>query len=83
MKRRLSLMNVKNETVISGIEMNDIWAAIAGGVCTNLGCACACIYENQPGGTSTTANYSANEATHSHSPGYDFVHPHPTTVPID
>ena len=47
-------LNVLANQNLSGKEMN----SLKGGA----SCCCGCIYKNEPGGSSTSANDSANEA---------------------
>jgi len=70
MKRRLKLMKVKNETIISSDEMDEVYAA--GGACTSS-CACACAYEGTPGGSSTGSNWAANDQGGLNSPGASYA----------
>jgi hypothetical protein len=74
MKRRLCLMYVKNEDVISRDERNDVVSGTS--TCTTGGCACGCIYQGKPGGSSTAVNGAANAAgtwpIPKQSPGYNY-----------
>jgi len=59
---RLTLRQLSNRD-LNEFEMGILW----GGSCN---CACGCLYEGQPGGSSTGANKSTNNAGDLYSPGY-------------
>jgi len=62
------LRNIKL-TQLSDRDLNEREMGLLLGSAGN--CGCGCLYEGQPGGSSTGDNSSANNASDLHSPGYN------------
>jgi hypothetical protein len=56
MKRKLNLIRLNQEQSVEKDEMGKVYAGASTSICWVNSCACGCVYENQPGGSSTASN---------------------------
>jgi hypothetical protein len=73
MKKNLNLIRLNQEQVVENEEMGRAYAG-ASGFCWSGGCACGCIYEGEPGGSTTKWNATYNHlgTTPLQSPGFTY-----------
>jgi hypothetical protein len=60
MKRKLNLIRLNHEQVVDNEDMGRAYAGASTSFCWGDGCACGCVYEGQPGGSTTQMNASYN-----------------------
>ncbi|MCL1934641.1 MAG: TIGR04149 family rSAM-modified RiPP [Candidatus Azobacteroides sp.] len=60
---KLRLNQLAQRSYLNELEMDLLWGSSGN-------CSCGCLYAGQPGGSSTSSNQSANNASDLYSPGY-------------